>query len=97
MAQLVKNLPAMQESWVQSLGWEDSPGEGKGYALQYSGLENSMDSPWGHKESDTTERLSLHYLYFIHSVDEYSGCFHILVFANYAVMNIVGDARIFSN
>ena len=28
--------------WVRSLGWEDSPGEGKGYALQYSGLENSM-------------------------------------------------------
>ena len=23
MAQMVKNLPAMQESWVQSLGWED--------------------------------------------------------------------------
>ena len=38
-----------------------------------------------------------HYLYFIHSVDEYLGCFHILVFANYAVMNIVGDACIFSN
>ena len=34
-----------------------SPGEGKGYPLQYSGLENSMDSPWGRKESDTTERL----------------------------------------
>ena len=32
-----------------------SPGEGKGYPLQYSGLENSMDySPWGHKESDVT-------------------------------------------
>ena len=33
----------MRETWVQSLGWEDSPGEGKGYPLQYSGLENSMD------------------------------------------------------
>ena len=33
----------MQETWVQSLGWKDSPGEGKGYPLQYSGLENSMD------------------------------------------------------
>ena len=32
-----------------------SAGEGKGYPLQYSGLENSMDSPWGRKESDTTE------------------------------------------
>ena len=37
-----------------------SPGEGKGYPLQYSGLENSMDySPWGHKELDTAEQLSL--------------------------------------
>ena len=37
-----------------------SPGEGKGYLLLYSGLENSMDySPWGHKELDTNDRLSL--------------------------------------
>ena len=39
-----------------------SSGEGKGYPLQHSGLENSMDcmySPWGPKESDMTERLSL--------------------------------------
>ena len=39
-----------------------SPGEGKGNSLQYSCLENFMDrgySPWGHKESDTTERLTL--------------------------------------
>ena len=34
-----------------------SPGEGKGCPLRYSGLENS--SPWGYKESDTTELLSL--------------------------------------
>ena len=38
-----------------------SPGERKGYPLQYSGLENSMDSSaWGRKELDTTERLSIH-------------------------------------
>ena len=35
-------------------GLERSPGVGKGYPLQYSGLENSMD-----QELDTTERLSL--------------------------------------
>ena len=40
---MVKNPPAMQETWVQSLGWEDSPGGGNGYPLQYSGLENPMD------------------------------------------------------
>ena len=47
------------------------PGEGKGYPLQYSGLENPMDcTPWGRKESDTTEGLtftSLHiYIYMKH-------------------------------
>ena len=42
VAQLVKNLSAMWETWVRSLGWED-PLERKGYPLQYSGLENSMD------------------------------------------------------
>ena len=41
-----------------------SPGEGNGYPLQYSGLENSINrkSPWGRKESDTTESFSLHFL-----------------------------------
>ena len=58
VAQLVKNSSAMRENWVWSLGWKDSPGEGKGYALQYSGLENSMDTLWGHKELDMTEPLS---------------------------------------
>ena len=43
VAQLVKNLPAMRETQVGSLGREDAPGEGKGYQLQYSDLENSMD------------------------------------------------------
>ena len=44
VAQMVKNLPAMQETWVQSLVWEDSleKGTGNGYPFQYSGLENSM-------------------------------------------------------
>ena len=43
VAQTVKNLPAMQETWVQSMGQEDNPGEGNGNPLQYSGLVNSMD------------------------------------------------------
>ena len=29
MAQIVKNLPATREAWVQSLGWEDPLEEGK--------------------------------------------------------------------
>ena len=43
VAQLVKNPPAMQETWVWSLGLGRSPGEGNGYPPQYSGLENPMD------------------------------------------------------
>ena len=63
MAQLVKNPPAMQEIWVRSLDWED-PLE-KGTATHSSVLawripwtEDLMGySLWGHKGSDTTERL----------------------------------------
>ena len=38
-------------------------GEGNGYPLQGSGLENGLYSPRGRKELDTTERLSRKYLY----------------------------------
>ena len=43
MAQRLKSLPAMRETWVRSLGQEDSPGEGNDNPLQYSCLENPMD------------------------------------------------------
>ena len=39
-------------------GSERSPEEGNGNPIQYSGLENPMDSPWGCKESDMTQWLS---------------------------------------
>ena len=39
VAQMVKHLPAIWETWVQSLGWE----EGNGNPLQYPCLENPMD------------------------------------------------------
>ena len=65
MAQTVKNPPATWETWVRALGWEDPPGEGNGYPLQYSCLENPHGqrslagySPYSLKESETTERLS---------------------------------------
>ena len=54
VAQLVKNLPAMRETWVQSLGWEDPLEKRK--AIHSSIL--ACRSPWGRKESGTTERLS---------------------------------------
>ena len=57
--QLVKNPPAMRVDLGSVPGLGRYPGEGKGYSLQYSGLENSVDSPWGHKDLDMTERLSV--------------------------------------
>ena len=64
MAQIVKNLPTMRETWVRSLGQEDTleegmeptpvflPGEFHGHR-SLAGY-----SRWGHKGSDTTEQLS---------------------------------------
>ena len=50
VAQLVKNLPAIQETWVRSLGRGRSPGEGNGKPLEYSCLENPMtEDPWDNK------------------------------------------------
>ena len=43
MAQTVKNLPAVQEIWVQSLGWEDPLEKQVATHSSYSCLENSMD------------------------------------------------------
>ena len=40
---MVKNLPAMWETWVQSLDQEDPPGEGNGLSLHCSYPENYMD------------------------------------------------------
>ena len=54
---MVKHLPAMQDTGIQSLGQEDPPKEENGNSLQYSCLENLTDrslggySPWDHTES----------------------------------------------
>ena len=60
VAQRVKNLPAMWEASVQSLGWEDPLEKGM---VTYSSIlawRIPMDSPWGRKEPDTTEQLNAH-------------------------------------
>ena len=65
VVQMVKNLPAMQETYLGLVpGLERSLGEGNGNLLQHSCLENPMDrslegyTPWGDKELDTTEQLT---------------------------------------
>ena len=69
VAEMVKNLPAMQEIWVWSLGQEDSLEKGTAIPTpvflpgEFHGQRSQMDySPWGHTESDLTEKLtfSLH-------------------------------------
>ena len=60
VAQLVKNLSAMWDTWVWSLVWVDPPGEGKVNPLQFwPGEFHGLYSLWGRKELETTERLSL--------------------------------------
>ena len=68
MSQMVKNLHAMQKTQAQSLGRELLE---KGMATHSSmflhgeshgqGSRATDYSPWGHKESTTTEQLTLHF------------------------------------
>ena len=64
MAQMVKNPPAMQETWVRSLGWEDTLEEGMATQPSILAWKISMDrGAWwatvsGVAESDTTKRLN---------------------------------------
>ena len=61
---MVKNLPAMQDTQVQSLCWKDLLEEDMAIApvfllREFHGQRSLVGySPWGHKKSDTTERLN---------------------------------------
>ena len=55
VAQLVKNLPAMWETWVLSLGWEGLRKEGLRIPVFWPREFHGLYSPWGHKESDMIE------------------------------------------
>ena len=65
IAQLAKNLPAVQETWVPSLGWED-PLEKEtathsnilAWRIPWTEEPRGLYSPWAHKESDVTEQLN---------------------------------------
>ena len=61
VAQLGKNPPAMRETWVWSLGWEDPLEKGKGYPLQYFGLENPMDCTVYLVTKSRTQLSDLHF------------------------------------
>ena len=61
VAHLVKNLPAMWETWVRSLGWEDPLEKGKAThsSILAWKIPWTVYSPWGLKDSEMTEQLSL--------------------------------------
>ena len=67
VAQTVTNLPAMPDTQVRSLGWEDSLQQGMAIHSSIPAWripwteEPGGYSPWGRKGSDATERLSLHF------------------------------------
>ena len=86
MAQLVKNPPAMWETLVPSLGWEDPLEEGMAthsstLALKIPWAEElgSGYYPWGHKESYMTEQLSLSYFFILNSIKKWKNYFSISV------------------
>ena len=61
VAHLVKNLPAMWETWVLSLSWEDPLEKGKAThsSILAWKIPWTVYSPWGLKDSEMTEQLSL--------------------------------------
>ena len=60
IAQLIKNQPAMWETWVRSLGWEDPWRRQRlPTPVLWPGEFHGLCSPWGCKEWDMSERLSL--------------------------------------
>ena len=62
VAQQVKNPPAMWETWVSSLGWADPLEKGNATTLVFwPGEFHGLYNPWGHKESGTTEGLSVRF------------------------------------
>ena len=72
---MVKRLPAMRETWVQSLGQEDPlekemATHSSNLPRKFRGLRSLVGySPWGCKELDTTERLYFHFL-LLQGIDE---------------------------
>ena len=95
VAQTVKDLPAMWETWVQSLGWEDPLEEGMAtHSSVFAWRIPWTEEPWGlqscgHKESDTIERPSTawHSINRIplepgHYADQSKECLYLLISAS---------------
>ena len=67
------SLPAMWETWVRYLGQEDPLEKGMASPVFLPGESHGQrslvgHSPWGHKESDMTEQLTLTYMLYNRSL-----------------------------
>ena len=81
VAKMVKGPPAMWETWLRSLGWEDPLEEDtathssilawripKDRGAWWATVHGVTKSPRGHKESEMTERLSTRILYIVDKI-----------------------------
>ena len=69
----------MREAWVWSLGWEDPLEKGKAtHSSILVGEFHGLYSPWGRKESNTTEQLSLHFHKALHDLVRPLNLYHLL-------------------
>ena len=84
---MVKNPPAMWETWVRSLGQEDSLEEGM---VTHSSILawRIPYSPWGLKELDTAERLCTHSFYCMFFDSLHKLIVHICVVYFWALISV---------
>ena len=69
VARMVKNLPAMQETWIQSLGQEDPLEKGMAthssilaWRIPWTEKPGRLYGPWGCKKSDKTEWITISWI-----------------------------------
>ena len=87
MAQTEKDPPAMRETWIRSLGWEDSLEEGM---VTHSSILawRIPYSPWDLKELDTTEQLRTHSFFCMFFDSLYKLIVHICVVYFWALISV---------
>ena len=79
---MVNDPPAMHETWVRFLGWEDPLEKGKATHWRIPWTEEPAGySPWGRKESDMTEQLSLFFFFHLERSESLRSLPH-LIFLN---------------
>ena len=96
VAQLIRNLLEMQETWVQTLGWEDPTEKGKDTPPQYSGLENSMDCIV-HGVAKSWTQLSLTHYQLVKGLRKYQRPWFLKINHLYHEINIITFILTFVN